>query len=789
MLEQAVALAALAAMLAVCSVGHADITLADHGVCRAQIVAPAEPSSLETKAAEELSRYIGRIGGVKVAVVSEPGTQAGPRILVGRTRRGREIVPDAKAKKQSPEGFVLRSRGDDIAIVGGGDYGTLYGAYELLEKYLGVRWYLPDPLGEIVPSRDVVTIPDLDDAQRPAFEMRWVGRDDEWNLRNKMNRVDDSAWPAAYRVEPGIYHTQHALVPPSRYFADHPEYFALIDGKRSDNPLAKLCYANRDLPRVIAHNLAALKRKDPSIAFLSFSPTDGQMWCECDDCRALDDKAPAAPDQRYSRRSLVFYNRIAEELDRLIPGQQLLVGAYNVYNQPPKDALLKAHPNLAIVITHYDDYCMAHPVNDPACPPNSRYRRLVAAWQSFIRDIYFYEYYLKVNWADLPWPIAHSIASDIPYFRDIGVRGLHTQCTLSSIWTNFLNYYVAAKLLWNPDADVPALLEDLYRKFYGSAAAPMKAYYETMEMAMAKSEKHFPGNAFHNAKHVFTPETLAAMRRHLDEAHRLADDERVKARLAKCEVSYEYAKRFTDYQRFVDSLRDARSPEELRSGIQRARAMTQELFADLRDNANRYRGIIGRSLLRQNYQRTFTQPLDNYALPARQRARELGLVRQWMIIGPFDNTDMQGHNRRYPPEKELDLSATYEGKADPVSWRLYANPFWDGYIDLQRSVEPNEWACAYALCYVKAPARTPAQLRVGSNDSIIVYLGGRKVLDRPGMRSARLDEDVVDITLPAGTTPILAKVCNAGFDWGFYLRFTDRTGQPLPNLRISPRPQ
>jgi hypothetical protein len=150
---------------------------------------------------------------------------------------------------------------------------------------------------------------------------------------------------------------------------------------------------------------------------------------------------------------------------------------------------------------------------------------------------------------------------------------------------------------------------------------------------------------------------------------------------------------------------------------------------------------------------------------------------------------MQGHTRRYPPEKQLDLSAAYEGKAGAVKWRAYANPRWDGYIDLRRAVEPNEWVCAYALCYVKAAAQTRAQLRVGSNDSIIVYVGRRKVLDRPGMRSAKLDDDVVDMTLPARATPILVKVCNAGFDWGFYLRFTDPRGRPLTNLRISPRPQ
>jgi len=376
--------ACLAAILALtASRCHAQITLIENGQARVRVVTPAEPSFLERKAAQDLSDYLGRMGGTPVAVVAESEAPDGARLLVGKTRAGREIAPDAE--RQGPEGFVIRTRGQDAAIVGGGEYGTLYGAYELLEK-LGVRWYLPDPLGEIVPRRQVVALPEIDDAQKPAFAMRWVGRDDAWNLRTKQNRVTDPAYPPAFRVAPAIYHGQYTLLPPKTYFKDHPEYFALIGGKRSDDRNAKLCQSNPDSPRVIAQNLAALKRGDPSIALLSFAPTDGQEWCECPDCRALDDTGDLPPDQRYSRRCLLFYNRIADELAKLCPDQQLLVGSYNVYNQPPKDPGVTARRNLALIITHYSDYCNVHPVNDPSCRPNARFREAILGWQRLIPD-------------------------------------------------------------------------------------------------------------------------------------------------------------------------------------------------------------------------------------------------------------------------------------------------------------------------------------------------------------------------------------------------------------------
>lgn len=779
---RAMAMAAAAAT-GLLSPARADVLLIKGSRCLAQVVEPDEPSPLEHRAATELSRYLGKIGGAQVAVVRESGSHDGPRILVGGTRAGRGIVAEPEARRQGGEGFIIRTRGNDVAIVGGGEYGTLYGAYELLEKYLGVRWYLPDPLGEVVPRRNVVALPEIDDAQKPAFEMRWVGSVDEWNLRNKMNRVSAAEYPPAFRVAPRIYHSQYELVAPKVYYAEHPEYFALVGGRRCGDRDAKLCYSNPDVARVVAENLAALKEADPSIALVSFSPSDGQKWCECEGCKAMDDKGELASDQRYSRRSLVFYNRVAEELEKRLPQQRLLVGAYNVYNRPPRDSSIRAHKNLAVIITHYDDYCMAHAVNDPACPRNAKYVELVRAWQRLIPDVYFYEYYHKGNWLDLPWPIVHCIASDIPYFRDIGARGLYTQYTTRNMWTNVLNYYVAAKLLWNPDADVPAIVDDFCRNFYGAAAQEMKAYYQTLERAMAGCGLHFPGNAFMYAKHVFTRRVLAEARRHLGRAKRLADSPQALARIEKAQASLDYASRFVEYQRLVESLAGISDALALRQQVERADQMAADLLRDL--ESSRYEGVAA-GLRAAKYRALLTQGLEEYLQPARRRAAELGLVTEWMIIGPFDNRDMAGHARPYGPEHAL--RATYRGPSGPLRWREHRNPAWDGYIDLRRIVQPNEWVCAYALTYVTAPAPTQAQLRVGSNDSVVVWLDGKKVLDAKVERGAAMDDDVVQVRIPKGTVPLLVKVCQAEKSWGFYLRITGVDGNPLRTLRFSLRP-
>ena len=50
-------------------------------------------------------------------------------------------------------------------------------------------------------------------------------------------------------------------------------------------------------------------------------------------------------------------------------------------------------------------------------------------------------------------------------------------------------------------------------------------------------------------------------------------------------------------------------------------------------------------------------------------ARGLGYITDWNIVGPFEATGIGGLFISHPPEEGVDLSATYEGKLGPVSWR------------------------------------------------------------------------------------------------------------------------
>ena len=101
----------------------------------------------------------------------------------------------------------------------------------------------------------------------------------------------------------------------------------------------------------------------------------------------------------------------------------------------------------------------------------------------------------------------------------------------------------------------------------------------------------------------------------------------------------------------------------------------------------------------------------------------------------------------------------------------------------QRSQSSGSTFHTLALVRAHSPAARRAQLRLGSNDSVVVWLNGKKVHDNNILRTARIDEDVVDVELEAGENELLVKVCQTALDWGFYFRITDREGRALEDLR------
>ena len=227
--------------------------------------------------------------------------------------------------------------------------------------------------------------------------------------------------------------------------------------------------------------------------------------------------------------------------------------AYHKYVAPPQDQTLKLNDNTVIQMCRF--MCHNHTVSDPDCPYNRAYDQYLTGWREISPHVALYEYYYKVSWLELPWPIVHTLRKDIPYFHKLGLFGLATQYA-ENFGSNGLAYYLAAKLLWDPRLDVDALLEDFYTKFYDEVAEPMRDYYETLERTAIASDVHLARQrAYGEVVRFFSADLLAKLDRSVSRAEKEAKDEEVRQRVALVRASLDYAKVCAEYLRALDRVK------------------------------------------------------------------------------------------------------------------------------------------------------------------------------------------------------------------------------------------
>jgi hypothetical protein len=178
----------------------------------------------------------------------------------------------------------------------------------------------------------------------------------------------------------------------------------------------------------------------------------------------------------------------------------------------------------------------------------------------------------------------------------------------------------------------------------------------------------------------------------------------------------------------------------------------------------------------------------------------LGVVRDWMVMGPFDDPEEKGFATVFPPEKSFDPDANYDGKDGKVAWKRFASETPDGRIDLMKAVAPSDGAVAYAYVVVTSPKDQEVEFRGSGDDNLAVWVNGTKVIDHPTYRShLRIDWHRAKAKLKAGENTVLVKVCQCPAPkekapgppakWEFHLRVVDPVGRGVSLPVAIPTPK
>ena len=368
-----------------------------------------------------------------------------------------------------------------LVITGKTDRGTLYGVYEFLRRYLGVRWFAPEVTAVAPPPG---FLREIDYRYVPPFAYRDVSARVFTNsagfaaihgLNGMWSAVPDSmGGHTGYVAGKWLFgHTFHHYVSPEKYFDEHPEYFSEVDGVRVRD--SQLCLTNPDVLAITVENaLASLRQAPPNERIISLSQMDRGLWCTCANCHAID-KAEGS----HAGTIIHFVNRVAEAIEGEFPEAFVDTFAYVYSRKPPRR--IKPRDNVIVRLCAIEaDY--STPLSDASSVRNSNFAKDLRGWGKITKNLYVWDYTL--NWYSHlgPHPNLPVLQPNAKFYADAGVVGVYEQASPVSPHTDFehLKAYILARSLWNPTVDWRKLRDEFLPSYYGPTAPFIREYLELL---------------------------------------------------------------------------------------------------------------------------------------------------------------------------------------------------------------------------------------------------------------------------------------------------------------------
>lgn len=694
----------------------------------------------EKHAAEELQKYIFTITGCSLPITHEAIPQ-GKYIYVGFSDAPASLLNNINPEEFGNEEYIIRSDGQHLLIAGGQPRGTLYGVIGYLSDHLGCRWYTKDVVK--IPERKTIPLPNKDDRQQPAFEYReaWYNEayNPVWAMHNRLNPstvpIPDSMG-GSYISYPFV-HTFYNMVSPEKYFGKHPEYFAEVNGKRAGKD-AQLCLTNPDVVKIATETVLNWISEHPEASIYAVDQNDGLGYCECKNCKALDDAEGS-----HAGTLLHFVNQVAGAVAKLYPQVKLQTLAYAYTEVPPKT--LRPADNVTIRLCHYN-YCSAHKIG--GCKNHDVFIQRLEQWKTISKRITVWDYFTDFNRYLMPFPNFEPLKHDVKFYADHGVKGLFAQGSNmpSQGGSEFstLRAWVFAQLMWNPQQDAQLLIDEFVNEVYGNAAPFIQDYIQLLHKQVQPDSVYFSIWSEPGEVNYLNPETIHKADSLFMLAHDAAkNDSSLFKRVELAYLPVLYTKLY------FHSVGEKAYVDNKHAG----------------EVLSRFKRIIAENNITRIAE---GEDYGNIATFIKWADITPHFYTDWWIIGPFDNENKKGLTATFAPEKGFDTTAVIKGKNDiPVSWKKYDQPQ-SGYIDFAKIFNPSENVVAYARRTIIMDDAKTVRFGIGSNDGVRVWINGKLVLDRQIGRRARINDDIISVPLQKGENNILVKVDQLKRGWGFY---------------------
>ncbi len=477
--------------------GKTDYVIVTNNIC----------SDTEYFAATEMSNFVKEITGVSVPVISEIAidySDDAKIISVGETDVLEDAIGTIDKTELKEDGFIVKTAGKSLFIVGANDRGTLYGVYDYLEKAFGVKFLSEDYT--YVPKNNTLTVYKTEIKEIPAFNIRILltGMLYEDSLFLARMRMGSEMTPASDRYGGKVKwnttapHTTLYYVPTSVYYTAanrdenaHMYYtddngtpldICMSDGITEDengNPMIDESMKLSAIKVAIENLKERVLDADEECTNFIFSQMDTTKYCTCERCVRNAEK--------YKRSGIMirFTNILSREINKWAENElngreiNLITFAYNYTTDAPIDkegnvlhSSCKPDENVFIRIAPIG----ANYYYSFESSKNQALGNTIKNWGKITKNIMIWSYETNYSGFLTYFPTMHICKENLKLYRDLGAEYVLMQSDHKNFydWQDRIDCYVTSKMLWNPDRDVTELQEEFVNLYYGPAASEVK---------------------------------------------------------------------------------------------------------------------------------------------------------------------------------------------------------------------------------------------------------------------------------------------------------------------------
>ena len=544
----------VAAAVAVSSTAHAHTVVRGGGkpieiapgacevVARPDVFTYKQRNSTYLWTAIVATNHLSRALGAAVPIVTNPTPGKVSVILDADRAKAAGLAPE----KLPRDAFQIKTRrrpdgGADVFVTGvddpdhcmaanillsggGNDYehATLFGVYELLERYAGVRFYFPGELGTIYRGAAFSVPEDLSLESWPDYKVRYYscpGEQGAWY--EPIDRMEDCRNRAAMRLRHRMEtehipccHGQNQLSPAKRFRKTHPEYFRLDEkGQRSwllaeeskaegfDDRVEQMCQTSAWWKEMELDAISYFRGEDASVRkipafphrwkggpefawgpnavgrrYFDVMPQDGLHKCCCATCQAAYAKAknPKAWATEIVWGQTAKLARAVKDAGLKGTICQMVYGSYR--DVPDFDL----PDNIAVMVGTVGPWSEAQP------EVLARQNGEVKAWgRKLGGKVFLWTYVGKYNCLyldipDVPHAAPHAFGR---YYKSIAqdTIGAYAESLSDRYLYHYLDFHLFAKIAWDSDVDPEALIAEHDRLMFGAGAAKMRAFFDILE--------------------------------------------------------------------------------------------------------------------------------------------------------------------------------------------------------------------------------------------------------------------------------------------------------------------